>query len=390
MSQPDSTVVLAPPTLVTTQKQMHSLLARLQREPLVAVDTESNSLYAYFYRVCLIQVSIPNADYLLDPLAPGLDVSPLGDLFGNDSIEKVFHAAENDILMLQRDYGFSFLNCFDTMLTARILGWQQASLAAILSEHFGVQLQKSMQKTDWGRRPLARDQLAYARLDTHYLVPLRDLMLAELQARGRQEEAEEAFASLERIVWVEKPFDPEGFWRIDGVRDLAPRALAVLQGLYLFRDAEARRRDIPPFKVLADGALLSLSEAQPRDLAALATLGRLSVAQARRMGPDLLAIIERGRDAPPPAPPSRQNHNGNRPDGATVARFEALRAWRAAKARERDVDTDVIVSNEVLLNLARLFPRTPQELAGTGVLGDWKSRIYGTEILQVLSETECS
>ncbi|MCC7352538.1 MAG: HRDC domain-containing protein [Anaerolineae bacterium] len=378
---------LAPPSLVTTPEQLTALLQRLKGEPVVAVDTESNSLYAYYYRVCLIQVSIPGADYLLDPLIPDLDMSPLGDIFSNPAVEKVFHAAENDILVLQRDYNFCFVRCFDTMLAARILGWRQVGLAAILDERFHVQLDKSLQRTDWGRRPLARDQMAYARLDTHYLLPLRDLLLAELRSRGRLDEAREAFAALENIAWVEKPFDPDGFWRINGARDLPPRALATLQELYLFRDAEARRQNWPPFKIATDQALINLAMTQPQDGNALSRVPRIGSTQAHRWGKGFLAAIERGRVAPPPSPPPRQgNHNGSRPDEATMTRFDALRAWRSKKAHERDVEPDVVASNEVLMTLARLCPHTPDELSRAGVWGPWKQRTYGPDILNILKD----
>ncbi len=378
---------LSPPFLIHTSEQLAALLRRLKDEPVVAVDTESNSLYAYFYRVCLIQVSIPGADYLIDPLAPDLDVAPLGELFSDPAVEKVFHAADNDILVLQRDYNFCFVRCFDTMLAARILGWRQVGLAAILAERFHVQLDKSLQRTDWGRRPLTREQMAYARLDTHYLLPLRDLLLTELRARDRLDEAREAFAALENITWVEKSFEPEGFWRINGARDLSPRALAVLRELYLFRDAEARRQNWPPFKIATDQALINLAMIQPQDSNALSRVPRLGLSQVRRWGKGFLAAIERGRAAPPPSPPNRQmSHNGSRPDEATMACFDALRAWRTKKARERGVEPDVVASNEALMILARLCPRTPEELSRAGVWGPWKQRTYGPDILNILRD----
>jgi ribonuclease D len=384
------TAALPPPVLVTRSDQLTDLLERLRREPVVAVDTESNSLYAYFYRVCLIQISVPEADYLIDPLAPGLDVSPLGDLFADPSVEKVFHAADNDILMLQRDHRFCFVRCFDTMLAARILGWRQVGLAAILEERFGVRLDKSLQRTDWGRRPLTTEQMAYARLDTRYLLPLRERMLAELRARGRLEEAREAFAALENLTWVEKPFDPEGFWRIEGARGLSPRALAVLRELYLFRDAEARRQNRPPFRILSDQALINLAVAQPQSADALRRVApRIGSASARRWLRALLAAIERGEAAPPPLPPQRYT-NGSKPDEETLARFEALRAWRAKKAQARGVDPDVIATNEALMTLARLAPRTEEEFLRARVWGPWKQRTYGPEVLRVLTDLQRS
>ena len=149
------------------------MLRRLASEPRIAVDTESNSLYAYQEKVCLLQVSIPGADYLVDPLAsPGL--GEMRSIFADPSIEKVLHACEYDVICLRRDFGFQLANLFDTMWAARILGWPRVGLADILKERFDVTLDKRWQRYNWGKRPLPADALAYAQLDTHYLLRLRD------------------------------------------------------------------------------------------------------------------------------------------------------------------------------------------------------------------------
>ncbi len=247
--EPSADRRLSPPVLVDSPRAFRGMLEVLAGEPMLALDTESNSLYRYYYRVCLIQISTLTADYLVDPLRLS-DLAPLGRLLADPAVEKVFHAAENDVLMLKRDFGFSFANLFDTMLAARILGWPQVSLAALLAQHFDVRLDKRTQLTDWGRRPLTPAQLSYARLDSHFLLPLRDLLLTELQSRKRWREAQEVFAALPSVVYVEKPFDPDGFWRIRGARDLNQGELAILRELYLWRDEQARKLDRPPFKVI--------------------------------------------------------------------------------------------------------------------------------------------
>ena len=148
------------------------------------MNTESNSLHAYRERVCLIQFSTPATDYLLDPLALP-DLSPLTPIFANPKIEKVFHAIEYDIICLKRDFGFEVANIFDTMQATRILGEKQVGLDAILAAKLGIVINKKYQKADWADRPLSPEMLNYARLDTHYLLPLRDILHAELAATGR-------------------------------------------------------------------------------------------------------------------------------------------------------------------------------------------------------------
>ena len=184
---------LPPPVWVDRQDKFDHMVAELSAQGRIAVDTESNSLHAYRERVCLIQFSIPKKDYVVDPLVIQ-DLSALAPLFANPKIEKIFHAAEYDLLCLRRDYGFEFAKLFDTMQAARILGYGYVGLDNLLAEKFGVKIDKRHQKADWGARPLTSAQMDYARFDTHYLFQLRDLLEGELREKERWELALEDFA----------------------------------------------------------------------------------------------------------------------------------------------------------------------------------------------------
>jgi ribonuclease D len=370
-----------PPIWVDTPDALTALVRRLNRGRVIAVDTESNSLYAYFEKVCLIQFSVPGADYLLDPLALP-DLSALAPVFADPTIEKVFHAAEYDVMVLKRDHGFQFANLFDTMIASRVLGWPRPGLGSILAERFDVAQDKRMQRHNWGRRPLSPDEMEYARLDTHYLLPLRRILLTELQEAGLLAEAREMFDEVTAAVWNGGGFDPHGFRRIRGARELDPTGLATLRELYAFRDREARRRDRPPFKVISNATLVRLSEARPRTLGNLGRIKGMTPYLVRRYGRRVLEVIARGKRASPPSPPRNQNHR--RPAPEVTDRYEALRAWRKDRAAGRGVDPDVIVSNAALMALARHQPATLQDLKKMGVLGPVKGDKYGGEILQVL------
>jgi ribonuclease D len=373
-----------PPIVVDSPVALEALILAAQQVPVISVDTESNSLFAYFHRVCLVQISLPDHDYVIDPLA--VDVRPLGALFADPACQKIFHAAENDILGLKRDYEFDFANIFDTMLAARILGWPQAGLAGILAVRFDVHLNKSLQRADWGKRPLDPALLAYAQLDTHYLLPLRDQQEAELRARGRWEEALESFARLPLVEWVEKPFDADGFWSLPGARDLSSPALAVLQQLFLWREQQARKEDRPPFKIIDQQTLVTIGRQQPTNSEALHRIGGMTSGQARRYGPAILQAVARGRKGPAPVPPRRGNGNGfGRPDPKTSERFDALRSWRTERARQRGVDPDVILTNDQLMIIARQAPATRESLAATNAMGPWKLSEYGEAILRILT-----
>lgn len=356
------------------------LIQRLADEPLIAIDTESNSLYAYRERVCLVQISTRTADYIVDPLRVA-DLSPLGPLLANPSIEKVFHAAEYDLLCLKRDYGFVVHNLFDTMVAARILGRKLVGLHNLLADYCGVeQVDKSHQRDDWGQRPLPEDGLLYAQQDTHYLPSLRDLLAAELEAAGRMTEALETFAEYADVTPSERTFDPDGFWRIGIPADLNRRQMAILREVYLLRERLAEERDVPPFKVFSDKNLLAFAESAPAAARDLERIKGMTPQQVRRYGRDILAAIEAGRHAPNPRPPSRPPDL----DPEVVERFSALKDWRRARAEQRGVESDVILSKEVLWAIAFKTPQTLEEMSSIAGLGPWRRYTYGEEILEIL------
>jgi ribonuclease D len=375
---------LPPPVWVDTPARLAALAADLSHQPLIAVDTESNSLHAYRERVCLIQFSTADTDYIVDPLALP-DLSPLSAPLAKPVIEKIFHAAEYDLICLRRDFGWQINSLFDTMIAARTLGWQQMGLAALLEAYFGVKVNKRHQRADWGARPLTADQLAYARLDTHYLIPLREKLTRDLRAKGCWPEAREAFERLSRLngnaIPAPAAFDPESFWRISGARDLTPRQAAALRELFIYREDIARRHDRPPFKVMSEATLLALAQAAPATLDELKPIPGMTDGQIRRHGAQLLQAISRGRKAHAPRPPAQERH-----DNDVLERYETLRRWRKQRAQERGVESDVIVPREVLWEIALNPPQAPADLAAVAGFGPVRRAKYGEEIIRALRE----
>jgi len=375
----------ASPTLPRAQiirraADLRRAVDRLRGCPLLAIDTESNSLFAYTERVCLVQLSTRERDLIVDPLVVD-DMSPLGDLFADPAIEVVFHAAEYDIISLKRDFGFSFANLFDTMIAARVCGWDKTGLGNILEEQFGVAVDKRHQRADWSRRPLPPDQLRYAQMDTHFLPMLRDRLHAELVVQNRLTEAREMFAALCALPAAEYRFDPEGYWRIQAVRDLGLRQVAIARELYLLRDSLARQRDCPPVKIFSDPVLAELARIAPRRVDDLLGIKGLSSLQVRRFGAAIVESIARGSQADPPRPPRRPTP----PDPVVQARYKALHTWRKYRAAARGVESDVIVPRETLWALAHRSPTRLEELDDIPGLGPWRRATYGSDLLDVLA-----
>ncbi len=383
------------PLLVYTPKALRQMITQLRKRVHFALDTESDSLYSYQGRVCLIQISAPDGDgsgmvdYLVDPLRLD-DLTPLGDLLTDASHEVVMHAADNDMLTLFRSYGFTFARIFDTQLAARILGWKQVGLAAILEKNFGIVSDKRMQRTDWGKRPLTPQQITYAVMDTHYLLPLRDLLVEELKARGRWEEAQDAFAMLAAADQSLRQTDERTFWGMRATRDVAREQHAVLEALWQWREETARVADRPPFKVVNDAVLVEMAQQQPQNLDGLRSIQGLSDLQIRRYGNAMLGALDIGRARPLPSLPNGDSRADHMLEKPAQARYDALRRWRTETARARGVDPDIVLPNSTLLTIAQHNPATLAELAAVPDLGAWKTANYGPQILATLAKTSSS
>lgn len=373
-----SIVSLSEAILITDPKHLERLTRELQRETTIAVDTESNSLFAYRERVCLVQFSTPTNDFLVDPLALA-DLSPLGAIFEDTTIEKVFHAAEYDLICLKRDYGFSFSNLFDTMVAARTLGRPNLGLGAILEEEFGVQLDKRYQRANWGSRPIPDSLLDYARLDTHFLIPLRERLRGALQKAGLLALAEEDFQRQCAVNPQPSNGHPPACWRIKGAYDLAPQQAAVLKVLCDYREDVASAIDRPLFKILGDQTLLEIARQMPDSLEKLRRIPGMSSRQVHRHGARLLAAVREGLAAQPEYPP-----RNNRPSDAYLERLEAIRRWRMKAAQSMGVGSDVILPRDLLYSLASQNPHTPDELAIAMQDVPWRLEHFGEQILQVL------
>ena len=367
---------LPPPVWVEEPKALDHLARVLAVQPRLAVDTESNSLHAYREQVCLVQFSTPTTDYLVDPLVLH-DLSPLAALFSDPKIEKVFHAAEYDLICLKRDFGFTFANIFDTMQAARILGYKQVGLDSMLAEKLGIILNKHFQKADWGERPLSQEMLNYARLDTHHLLDLRDRLQVELQERGRWELAYEEFVRLAMGNGVNKPEIPS-WQRVKGTQHFTTRQLTILHELCLWREAQAEKMGRPVFKVIDDKRLVSITLASPKTQADLEALN-LTSRQVYVFGNDILQAVYHGRKAEP-----IQRPLSSRPDPNVLNRLNVLSGWRKTVALKIGVESDVVLPKAWTHAIAEQNPRTMSELSALMPQSPWRLATFGAGILKTL------
>ena len=368
---------LSPPVWVNTTQLLKQMVDDLASQDRVAVDTESNSLHAFREQVCLLQFSTSKTDYLLDPLVLK-DLSLLAPIFSNPRIEKVFHAAEYDLICLRRDFGFSFVNLFDTMQAARVLGYPAVGLDRLLGDKFKIKMDKRHQKANWAARPLTKDQIHYARLDTHYLFDLRDALEQELREKQRLEYALEDFNRACIMEEQKQRLNGESWERFSGRKDISLRELTVISQLCKWRDKEAAKLNRPPYKVVMDDVFVALAKNPPEQKVDLSAAG-LSEKQIKLWGDQVLSATRLGVKAP-----LVERKQLERKNDAVLRRLEKLKAWRKSIGMEMQVESDIILPKPYLGLLSENPPKTLDELRD--LMKDTPSRVdrFGAEILMVL------
>ena len=372
---------LPAPKLITTPNQLNDLAQRLLESSRIAVDTESNSLHAYQEQVCLIQFSIPDGDFLVDPIA-NPDLKPLAGVFASPQVETVFHAAEYDVICLKRDFNFTFHNLFDTQIAARILGWRKVGLGNILEDRFGLKLNKKFQRANWKDRPLSDEMMRYAQLDTHFLLELRDQLEELLIEADLIDLAREDFRRMCEVSGSPPVSKDQLCWRVSGSHELTPQQMAVLQELCLFRDRIAEKLDRPHFKVFGDRTLVEISRHCPFDPNELRGVKGLQHWQIRKYGRDLLAAVQRGLKAEPLEPERSQ-----RPPASYFARMDAIHSWRKETARSLGVESDIVLPRDLMETVVRENPKNEQDLAGVLADTPWRMAHFGEKILTVLDRS---
>lgn len=339
--------------VIETADALAAVLPALAPHDRIAIDTEADSLHCYFEKLCLIQISVPGTDLLIDPLA-NLPLEPLFAAFAGK--ELAIHGADYDLRLLRR-VGFAGpARVFDTMIAARLCGIPEFSLAALILKYFGVQLAKASQKANWARRPLPPQMTDYAVKDTHYLLEIASILEAELRRLGRWEWFQQ---SCERAIvasTIVRERDPDQLWRITGSKDLRGRSSAVLRALWIWRDAEAQSVDRPSFHILHNEQLIAAADRFDRGL---------EVEFPQLKGGRRARFYQAARDALA-LPESEWPQIVRKPRPRTTreeeAKFKQLKTKRDEVATALQLDPSLIAPKLVLENLAANFDETAPKM----------------------------
>lgn len=371
------------PTWIDDDRTLEKFGRFLGKQRAFAIDTEGNSMYAYHERLCLVQISTRRKDYLIDPLA--VDIAPLGPALADPGIMKVLHGAEFDVLMLKRTASIEVAGIFDTRVAAASLSEPQLGLAGLLESRRGVVLDKSHQRSDWGRRPLSEGQLDYARQDTCHLLDVADELRAELRAAGTPH-VQECAAECRRLEALEPGPQEIDFLKVKGVGKLDGRGRRVLEHVNRLRHELAEERDQPLFKVFGNETLIELAQRRPRTMAQLGGIRKLPSKLRERYGRSILHAVSEAEDLDPLPAPKNDSGPEDSLRGRDADTYERLRKWRHETGCDRGVENALILSRQALVDLARLKPKpkTVEALAGSGVIESWRALYYGESLLRTL------
>jgi ribonuclease D len=365
---------------------LDALTRRVAEAPRIALDTEANSLHNYRERVCLIQLSAGDGHYIVDPLAD-IDLSTLLKHLGRSDL--IFHGADYDLRLMRTTFDVKPKgDVFDTMLAAQLLGFERFGYAALVEQFFEKQISKAGQKSNWGRRPLTEAQLEYAADDTRYLGPLAELLREQLESKGRIAWHGEWCRRVVAAAAEPTVRDEDEVWRISGTGTLGRKPLEFVREVWQWREHQAERADVPPFKILGNAQLIELATwAAAHPEAELEQGPRLPRHFDTRRMQTLKTAIKRAHAAPKEKWPERlrrppQVHTG--PE--CKPQIEALRAESARIAGELGIPASVLAPKAMIVAIARNDARTRETMQASSGMMDWQVSLLEDPLRSVLEK----
>jgi len=370
--------------LIDSQRGLAAFIDKARSAQMLAVDIEGDSMFHFQEKVCLIQMAANGYTAVVDPLAVQ-DLSGLRPLFESPSICKVIHGADYDVRSLYRDFGITVENLFDTQLASMYVGWQETSLEAVVARRFGVELDKRCQKKDWSRRPLAGDMAIYAASDVIYLIPLAQALMQELDQKGRLPWVLEECRLLSKVRPAENNDDPL-FIKFKGAGRLESRQLAALEGLLQMRNAIARQKDRPLFKVIGNAAIKKIAMTMPTTLKQLKESKELSDRQFEMYGKAVMEALRNVYNIPEDELPRYPRQRSPRLSSRVPARVKVLRTWRDQMAANLQLNPALVLNRALIKAVAVDNPRDLSSLEKVEGMHQWQVEAFGEEILRTLNK----
>jgi ribonuclease D len=370
--------------IIDSISKLEEFTGTLAKQRIIGVDLESDSMYHFKEKVCLIQIASSQATAIIDPLQIK-NLTSLEPLFRRADIQKVFHGADYDVRSLYRDFRIAVNNLFDTELACRFLGFKESGLNAVLKKKYNIQLDKKNQRKDWSKRPLPEDMVAYAAKDVHYLIPLAESLQQELIQKGRLSWVQEECNYLSSVRPAPVDSDPL-FLGFKGAGKLGSRGLAVLEALLQLRRKIAQKQDKPLFRIIGNKSILKLAETRPLSRKKLSETGALGSKQIDRYGKDVIAAVKKTLHRPAKDLPKYPRKTAPMVPAIVAKRVKELRNWRDLRARQLQIDPAIICTRSQISALAVQRPQSLDSLTKNNDLKSWQVAEFGNDIINILKK----
>ena len=359
------------PDFITTTEALDALCTRLRGEQFVTVDTEFMRERTYWPELCVVQLASDTEVAVVDAQAPGIDLAPLGALFADENVIKVFHACRQDVEIFVLRFGDVPKPLFDTQVAAMVAGFgDQVGYDSLVQALTGGQIDKAHRFSDWSARPLSPAQITYAAADVTHLRQVYEKLRDRLDKEGRLE-----WVAQEMNVLADPATyrgDPDSMWERLRPRTNNRRMLGVLRAIAAWREREAQKSNIPRQRMLKDEALLELAAIAPEDVESLARARGVTAGfAAGRMGAGLLAAIAEAKALPDSAMPAAQGQRDViKPSPALVALLKVL---LAAKCEQHHVAAKLVANSEDIDRLAG------EDAPDVAAMHGWRYDVFGAD-----------
>ncbi|MCE2517736.1 MAG: ribonuclease D [Alphaproteobacteria bacterium] len=296
---------------ITTTAALTELCARLAGHDYIAIDTEFMRETTYYAKICLIQVASSDEAASIDPLAKGLDLTPLFELMRNPDVLKVFHAGRQDLEIFVHMMGELPAPCYDSQIAAMVCGFgDQVGYDKLVHGFLNITIDKGSRFTDWSQRPLTEKQIHYALNDVIYLEQIYPMMMARITDAGRDTWLDEEMAVLADISIYQ--VNPDDAWRKVKQRGSKPPVLNRIKHLAAWRERQAQRRDVPKSRLIKDDTLMAIAVGNPADANALGRIRGFPGGTNGKLIPEIMKVLNDANATPKddwpelPAPPTRR------------------------------------------------------------------------------------
>ncbi|OQY00369.1 MAG: ribonuclease D [Desulfobacteraceae bacterium 4572_130] len=372
-------------TIINTQNQLENKCKNLKNEKKIAVDLEADSMYHFKEKICVIQIADSRGPFIIDPLIIN-NLSFLEPILEDSKITKIFHGADFDIRSFYRDYNIKINNLFDTEIASRFLGIKERSLAALLKKYFNISIDKTLQKTDWSKRPLSKKMILYSLTDVKYLIELSEILKKELINIKRLEWAKEEF-ELQTRVRYENNNTPL-FLKFKGAGKMNRKSLGILENLLKMRQKIAKQKNRPLFKIISSNSIAKLAYEKPISITQLKKIKALSPIEIKIYGNACIKAILMGleiKDENLPLYPQKKKPEFN-PN--VSGRIKALKKMRLEKSKETGIESGFLINNNLIIAIANKFPLNKEELIKIKGMKNWQKQILSNNIIETMKKCD--